>query len=83
MYVRSWGFREVIENDLKNIYVHFGASRTRCGEIKIGVVDWTRAKMRKYDLPGGHCYPPLGRKYGVLPLGLARVNSKKRRNLPP
>jgi len=33
------------------------------------------AKNPIYDFPGGgHYDPPLGRKYGVLPLGLARVN---------
>ena len=31
----------MIGNVLKIIYVRFGASRTTCGEIKIGVVDST------------------------------------------
>jgi len=32
------------------------------------------AKNPIYDFPGGVIMTPLGRKYGVLPLGLARVN---------
>jgi len=36
------------------------------------------AKNPIYDFPGGVIMtPPLGRKYGVLPLGLARVKDSR------
>ena len=41
----------MIGNVLKIIYVRFGASRTTCGEIKMGVVDATPCPLASQNYP--------------------------------